>query len=68
MVHSLDTEDVYIPNLEGEKDNLPDPRLELIDRQFNLKMKELFSQASSGQLVPYTAEAILHLLLTCYNT
>ena len=60
VVHSSDQEDVYIPDLEDEKDNLPDPRLELIDRQFNLKMKELFSQASSGQLVPYTVEATLH--------
>ena len=60
VVHSSDTEDVYIPILEDEKDNLPDPRLKLIDRQFNLKMKELFSQASSGQLVPYTVEATLH--------
>ena len=60
MVHSSDPEDVYIPDLENEKDNLPDPRLELIDRQFNLKMKELFSQASSGQLVPYTLESTLH--------
>ena len=60
VVNSSDTEDVYIPNLEDEKDNLPDPRLELIDKQFNLKMKELFSQASSGQLVPYTVEATLH--------
>ena len=60
VVHSSDTEDVYIPDLEYEKDNLPDPRLELIDRQFNLKMKELFSQASSGQLVPYTVEATFH--------
>ena len=55
VVHSSDTEDVYIPNLEDKKDNLPDPRLELIDKQFNLKMKELFSQASKQQL-------------TCYNT
>ena len=30
-VHSSDTETVYIPNLEDEKDNLPDSRLELID-------------------------------------
>ena len=60
VLQSSDTEDVYIPNLEDEKDNLPDPRLELTDRQFNLKMKELFSQASSGQLVPYTVEATLH--------
>ena len=59
VVHSSDTEDVYIPDLEDEKGNLSDPRLELIDRQFNLKMKELFSQASSGQLVPYTVEATL---------
>ena len=48
VVHSSDTEDVYIPILDEEKENLPDPRLELIDRQFNLKMKELFAQASSG--------------------
>ena len=59
VVHSSDQEDVCIPDPEDEKDNLPDPRLELIDRQFNLKMKELFSQASSGQLVPYTVEATL---------
>ena len=59
VVHYSDTEDVHIPDLEDEKDNLPDPRLELIDRQFNLKMKELFSQASSGQLVPNTVEATL---------
>ena len=60
VVHSSDQENVYIPDLEDEKDNLPNPRLELIDKQFNLKMKELFSQASSGQLVPYTVEATLH--------
>ena len=48
-----------IPDPKDEKDDLPDPRLELIDRQFSLKMKELFSQASSGQLVPYTVEATL---------
>ena len=60
VVHSSDTQDFYIPILDDEKNNLPDPSLELIDRQFNLKMKELFSQASSGQLVPYTVEATLH--------
>ena len=60
VVYSSDTENVYIPILHDEKDNLSDPRLELIDKQFNLKMKELFSQASSGQLVPYTAKATLH--------
>ena len=61
VVYSSDTEDVYIPILDDEEENnLPDPRLELIDRQFNLKMKELFSQASSGQQVPYTVEATLH--------
>ena len=59
VVHSSDPEDVYIPDPEDEKDNLPDPMLELIGRQFNLNMKELCSQASSGQLVPYTVEATL---------
>ena len=55
------TEDVYIPIINDEEEkNLPDPRLELIDRQFNLKMKELFCQASSEQLVPYNVEATLH--------
>ena len=44
VVYSSDTEDVYIPILDDEKDNLSDPRLELIDKQFNLKMKELFSR------------------------
>ena len=60
VVYSSDTEDVYILILDEEENNLPDHRLELIDRQFNLKMKELFSQASSGQLVPYTVEATSH--------
>ena len=59
VVYFSDRQDVYIPDLEDEKDNLPNPRLEIIDRQLNLKMKELFSQASSGQLVPYTVEATL---------
>ena len=57
--YSSESEDVYILDPEDEWDNLPDPRLELIDRQFTLKMKELFTQASSGPLVPYTGEAIL---------
>ena len=60
VVYSSDQEDVYIPDPEDEKDTLLDPRLELIDSQFNLKMKELFSQVSSSQLVPYTVEATLH--------
>ena len=60
VVYSSDTEDVYIVLDDKEEKNLPDPRLELIDGQFNLKMKELFYQASSGQLVPYTVEATLH--------
>ena len=60
VVYPSDTEDVYIPILDDEKDNLPDPRLKLIDKQFNLKMKELFSQASSEQLLSYTFEATLH--------
>ena len=60
VVYSSDTEDVYIPILDNEEENIPtDPRLELIDRQFNLKMKELFSQTSSGQPVPHTVEATL---------
>ena len=51
-------EDMYLTVLEDE-DNPSDPRLELIDKQFNLKMKELFSRSSSGQLMPYTIEASL---------
>ena len=58
-IHSSEKEDVYIQEKEDEQDSLPDPRLELIDKQFNLKMKELFTQTSSGQLVPYTIEATL---------
>ena len=61
IIYSSATEDVYIPILDDEEEkNLPDPRLELIDRQFNLKMKELFCQASSEQLVPYNVEATLY--------
>ena len=61
--HTSDTEeeDIYITASEDE-DNPSDPRLELIDKQFNLKMKELFSRSSSGQLVPYTIEASLQSL------
>ena len=51
-------EDMYLTVSEDE-DNPSDPRLELIDKQFNLKMKELFSRSSSGQLMPYTVEASL---------
>ena len=51
-------EDMYLTVSEDE-DNASDPRLELIDKQFNLKMKELFSRSSSGQLMPYTVEASL---------
>ena len=51
-------EDTYLTVSEDE-DNPSDPRLELIDKQFNLKMKELFSRSSSGQLMPYTIEASL---------
>ena len=54
-----DSEDVYILDPEDVQEDIPDPKLELIDEQFNLKMKELFSQPSSGQLVPYTVEASL---------
>ena len=60
VVYTSDTEeeDIYITASEDE-DNLSDPRLELMDKQFNLKMKELFSRSSSGQLVSYTIEASL---------
>ena len=60
-IHSFEEEDVYIPPIidDDEWNNPPDPRLELIDEQFNLKMKELFTQTSSGELVPYTIEATL---------
>ena len=51
-------EDMYLTVSEDE-DNSSDTRLELIDKQFNLKMKELFSRSSSGQLMPYTVEASL---------
>ena len=51
-------EDMYLTVSEDE-DNPSDPRLELIDKKFNLKMKELFSRSSSGQLMPYTVEASL---------
>ena len=61
VVDSSATEDVYIPILnDEEEENLSDPRLELIDRQFNLKMKELFCQTSSEQPVLYNVEATLH--------
>ena len=60
-VEEEDEEDVLIPPIldDDELNNPPDPRLELVDRQFNLKMKELFTQISSGQLVPITIEATL---------
>ena len=51
-------EDMYLTVSEDE-DKPSDPRLELIDKQFNMKMKELFSRSSSGQLMPYTVEASL---------
>ena len=60
VVYTSDTEeeDIYITASEDE-DNPSDPRLELVDKQFNLKMKELFFRSSSGQLVPYAIEAHL---------
>ena len=61
------TEDVYIPILDGEEEkNLPDPRLELIDRQFNLKMKELFGQASVETTLHHTATDMLKYLAKSY--
>ena len=64
VVYTSDTEeeeDVYIPSIldDDELNNPPDPRLELVDNQFNLRMKELFTQTSNGQLVPITIEATL---------
>ena len=62
VVSTSDTEeeeDMYL-TVSEDKDNPSDPRLELIDKQFNLKMKELFSKASSGQLVSSIIEASLH--------
>ena len=61
VVYTSDTEeeeDMYL-TVSKDEDNPSDPRLELIDKQFNLKMKELFSRSSSGQLIPYTIEASL---------
>ena len=54
-------EGIYIPPLldDDALNNSLDPRLELVDNQFNLRMKELFTQTSSGQLVPITIEATL---------
>ena len=59
--YSSEEEDVYIPPIldDDEQNNPPDPRLELVDKQFNLRMKELFTQTSNGQLVPITIEATL---------
>ena len=59
--YSSEEEDIYIPPIldDDEQNNPPDPRLELVDKQFNLRMKELFTQTSSGQLVPITIEATL---------
>ena len=58
--YSSAPEDVYfLDSEEDEQDNVPYPKLELIDKQFDLKMKELFFQASSGKLVPSTVEATL---------
>ena len=58
---SEEEEDVYIPPIldDDEQNNPSDPRLELVDKQFNLRMKELFTQTSSGQLVPITIEDTL---------
>ena len=68
-VYSSDPEDIYILDPEDEKDNIPCPRLELIDEQFNLKMKEIFSQASSGQqCLPLLKPHYKKLLVVCYNT
>ena len=61
VYYSSEEEDIYIPPIldDDEQNNPPDPRLELVDKQLNLRMKELFTQTSSGQLVPITIEATL---------
>ena len=57
------TEDVYLPILDGEEEkNLPDPRLELIDRQFTLKMEELFSHRNVEATLHHTATDMLKYL------
>ena len=62
------TEDIYIPILDGEEEkNLPDPRLELIDRQFNLKMKELFGQANVEATLHHTATDMLKYLAKSHS-
>ena len=62
VVSTSDTEeeeDMYVTVSEDE-DNSSDPRLEFIYKQFNLKIKKLFSKASSEQPVPYNVEATLY--------
>ena len=57
------TEYIYISILDGEEEkNLPDSRLELIERQFNLKMKELFGQANVEASLHHTATDMLKYL------
>ena len=57
------TEDVYLPILDGkEEKNLPDPRLELIDRQFTLKMEELFGHRNVEATLHHTATDMLKYL------
>ena len=57
------TEDIHIPILDGEEEkNIPDHRLEPIDRQFNLKMKELFDQVSVEATLHHTATDMLKYL------
>ena len=57
------TEDIYIPILDGEEEkNPPDPRLELIDRQFTLKMEELFGHRNVEATLHHTATDMLKYL------
>ena len=57
------TEDIYIPILDGkEEKNPPDPRLELIDRQFTLKMEELFDHRNVEATVHHTVTDMLKYL------
>ena len=51
--YTLDPEDQDLTNQEKAA------KLKIIDEQFNRKMKELFAQPTSGQLVPCTIIATL---------
>ena len=61
-IHSSEEEeDVYIHEEDEEAQKYDtDPRLDIIDKQFNLKVKELLSRLSNDQLVPYIEASLQH--------